>query len=444
MHTDNQNRSYYALLEGLRAIDRLVTREKDPAVLIKRACELLVRSHGFDTCTIILTDGGTTTMYADAGTGPTLANTRDILTRGKLPNCVKAVLEDQDFILRGNAGITCVQCPVKAAYSSERDSAAIRLESGGKTFGALFVSAPDSFTTNHEEQALCREMADDIAFALDGMEKEQKRARAIDALRGTRDYLDAIVSASPAAIYTLDPDGIVTHWNKAAERIFGWSATEAIGRVLPTVRPEADGEFRALLKKIISGDTMSGLELERLRKDGTTVYISLSTAPLKDANGAHIGAVAIATDVSSRRRMELDIQERMKELRCLYRMTEVYTQGLTLDQTFEIFVNDIPSAYRNPCEVGARITIDSGVFQTSSFSRTTCCQSSVVKVRGKVKGIVEVCKLGGDDTDPDDYFEREKQALLDTVAGRIGLFMELRSTQDWERPQETPGGIHAD
>lgn len=128
--------------------------------------------------------------------------------------------------------------------------------------------------------------------------------------------LQSVIDASPLAVVTFGPDGIVSTWNHAAERIFGWTAAEAIGRAHPAVAPGAEGEYRDLARRVGLGETISGVEPRRQRKDGTPVYVRLALAPVRDADGRIMGAVSFAEDITAQREREATLrrQEELLEL----------------------------------------------------------------------------------------------------------------------------------
>ncbi|MFP4036240.1 MAG: MEDS domain-containing protein, partial [Desulfobacteraceae bacterium] len=90
--------------------------------------------------------------------------------------------------------------------------------------------------------------------------------RAVEALRESEEYQRAMIAASPLAIFSLDPDGRVLTWNKAAEGIFGWSEEEVVGRFLPIVPEDQLGIFTKLRERVIGGEEFSQIELTRRRK----------------------------------------------------------------------------------------------------------------------------------------------------------------------------------
>jgi PAS domain S-box-containing protein len=116
--------------------------------------------------------------------------------------------------------------------------------------------------------------------------------------------LEAIIEASPLAIVTLDAAGLVKSWNPAAERIYGWTEEEVIDRPLPTVPTEMRAEMQRNHEAAVHGKYFSNYETVRVRKDGSTVQVSISTAPLLDADGNAVGVLALVADISERKRAE--------------------------------------------------------------------------------------------------------------------------------------------
>ncbi|MEG5063943.1 PAS domain S-box protein [Microcoleus sp. B3-A4] len=116
--------------------------------------------------------------------------------------------------------------------------------------------------------------------------------------------LEALIQACPLAITVLDcDDGTVKMWNPAAERIFGWHESEALGQFIPSVPADKREEFTANLKKIREGNAIAGMETQRQRKDGTSIDISLWATPVRDSNG-NINCMSIIADISDRKQIE--------------------------------------------------------------------------------------------------------------------------------------------
>ena len=119
--------------------------------------------------------------------------------------------------------------------------------------------------------------------------------------------LAAIVRSSEEAIVGKDLDGIITAWNPAAERLFGFTAPEAIGRSIRMIVPaDRQAEEDDVLSRLRRGETIEHFETVRVRKDGTPINVALTVSPIKDAAGRVIGASKIARDIGERLRSETE------------------------------------------------------------------------------------------------------------------------------------------
>ncbi len=121
-------------------------------------------------------------------------------------------------------------------------------------------------------------------------------------MRENDQMLQAIIRASPLAIVVLDTEGNVKLWNSAAETIYGWREQEVLNRPLPTVPAERQAEMQRDHQAALAGRSFTSYETRRLRKDGTLIDVSISTAPLTDAAGQTTGVVALVADITARKR----------------------------------------------------------------------------------------------------------------------------------------------
>jgi PAS domain S-box-containing protein len=129
----------------------------------------------------------------------------------------------------------------------------------------------------------------------------------------TRARLAAIVDSSEDAIIGKDDTGIITSWNTAAERIFGYTAEEIIGqsilRLLPADRREEEFEFLNRLKR---GEVIDHVETVRRTKSGKLLHVSLTISPIRDVNGKIVGASKIARDITPQKQLERQLQQSQK------------------------------------------------------------------------------------------------------------------------------------
>ncbi len=149
------------------------------------------------------------------------------------------------------------------------------------------------------------------------------RTRAEDTARERNRTLQALVAASPVPIVVIDPDTTVRLWNPAAERVFGWSEQEAIGRPIPIVPPEKLSECARVRDAVVRGESFHGVDTSRTTRDGRTIDVLISAAPLTDAAGVVRSIVLLFEDVTERNRTEAARQKAMRELEALHEMGKV-------------------------------------------------------------------------------------------------------------------------
>lgn len=152
------------------------------------------------------------------------------------------------------------------------------------------------------DRGLARRDADGRVIRMAGAEVDiTERKRGEEAIAN----LAAIVTSSSAAIVGLDLQGMVTSWNQAAERLYGYGAKEIIGQpVLRLIPHDRRHEEPRLLEQIAAGQLVEHFETVRIRKDGTEVNVALSVSPVVDFRGRIIGASKIAHDITERKRAE--------------------------------------------------------------------------------------------------------------------------------------------
>ncbi|MEW5829854.1 MAG: PAS domain S-box protein [Chloroflexota bacterium] len=138
------------------------------------------------------------------------------------------------------------------------------------------------------------------------------RKRAEEAIRASNETLSAIIGVSPLAVMLLNMEGMIQLWNPAAERIFGWTKDEVLGRPNPIIPPDKVDEYHRLVDHIRLGGTIAEREVVRQRKDGSRITISLSSAPLFDADGHPRAIMATVADITERKRAEGILQARLR------------------------------------------------------------------------------------------------------------------------------------
>lgn len=123
-------------------------------------------------------------------------------------------------------------------------------------------------------------------------------SRSQSTLVNLSNHLEAVLSNAPLAVMTVDPYGNIVTWNTAAERTFGLSAADVVGRPNPIVPAEDTEGYRHSLRTTLAGESMAEHRVSRLRADGSRVELRRWTAPLRDLAGGVVGAVAVFEDIT--------------------------------------------------------------------------------------------------------------------------------------------------
>ena len=168
---------------------------------------------------------------------------------------------------------------------------------GGTTVSLLLFALIRSLATTGSRAV---ELADRITVDLLASE---------ETLRAANEQLKLLIDSSPLAIYTRDTSGLVTSWNPAAQKMYGWSAAEVLGKPLPTVSSEARAESDSLRTRLLAGEPVIRYEGRRHRRDGSPIDIDASLGPLRDVSGNVRGIIAVVTDITERKQTEKALRD---------------------------------------------------------------------------------------------------------------------------------------
>jgi PAS domain S-box-containing protein len=128
--------------------------------------------------------------------------------------------------------------------------------------------------------------------------------------------LAAIVESTSDSIVSATLDGVITSWNAAAERMYGYTAAEIIGRSTSLlIPPETAPELMPVLQRVRQGEGIEHFETRLRRKDGSIIEVSLTDSPIRDASGAVVGIAAITRDTAERNRTDARFRGYWRRLR---------------------------------------------------------------------------------------------------------------------------------
>ena len=153
-----------------------------------------------------------------------------------------------------------------------------------------------------------KRIEEDLRRANEELDRRKSRE-----LRDSQNRLALIVDSSQDAIIGKNLDGIVTHWNKGAEHIYGYTAQEMIGRPISVLAPtEKKDEIPTILQKIRAGERVEYFESVRVTKDGRSLNVSISVSPIHDAEGKVVGASTIARNITGQKKIEDQLRQSQK------------------------------------------------------------------------------------------------------------------------------------
>ena len=157
-------------------------------------------------------------------------------------------------------------------------------------------------------------LAAQFALAYENVSVQESQAVHIE--RSNR-MLEAVFDLAPVAIVVVSAEGIVRIWNRAAERMFGWTAGEVIGREPPLLAPEMLAEASKVHARVLEGETIASLETKRLRRGGSAVDVSISAAVLRNPSSGLPGVMLIFSDISRLKTVEAELTQRAGDLEAL-------------------------------------------------------------------------------------------------------------------------------
>jgi len=173
-----------------------------------------------------------------------------------------------------------------------------------------------------------------VVLLVDNIALQAKMARLLETLRrqaaSDRDrhsdrerLFSAVVESSSDAIITKALDGIITGWNRAAERLFGFTPAEAVGSHIDIiVPPDRRAEVREILNRIPRGEAIEHYETLRLHKDGREVEVSLAISPIRSAAGEIVGASKTARDIGDSKRTQRALHQEIEERRRIFETSQ--------------------------------------------------------------------------------------------------------------------------
>lgn len=298
VHRQNQR---LATLNGLAAT---LSESLDLQATLRGALEQVRSGAGVDAACIQLINPGDLVISAPPELASRLAeamrahpDTAHTDTLGGTPEDALARMIDQwDQLARSGIcpGLSCLP-----------------LRSKGNPVGVLVLGAPQRRRLDSADQDLLHAIGTQIGIAIENATLHSQ-------VQQQASHLNTLIESSGNAIITIDTSGQIRSWNHAAELIYGWQKSEAIGRVLPMVPAPLLPEATALMTRVVqTGATVANVETQRLCKNGEIIPVLVTISPVCDVAGAVNGILGVSTDLRDRKRLEKDLLRQQRDLAAL-------------------------------------------------------------------------------------------------------------------------------
>lgn len=231
----------------------------------------------------------------------------------------------------------CPHCVATVTFETERVNIVTqKLNRGENTYYAELSAYPIT-----DENGKVFESVVFIQDITDKMLCHDEILRLYNEVTQTKEYIEGIIENSADAIVTSDLNGIITSWNKGADKIYGFTKEEVLGKFLPFV-PDflIDPEWENN-KRIRNGEVIKRIETFRKRKDGTIITVSLTLSPIKNAAGEVIGISGISRDISELKEVENELIRRNQELSRLFFISSAMRGTLELGKLLRMVLTAV-------------------------------------------------------------------------------------------------------
>ncbi|HPV39764.1 MAG TPA: PAS domain S-box protein [Spirochaetota bacterium] len=300
-------RHFNLVLRSIRDINHLITKEKDLYRLLKGICDNLIKNRSYNYAWIALVDENSRLLWAaEAGLAEKFHPMADMLINGTMPLCAHRAVYQRGVIVIRDPSIDCAGCPLSSLYA-DQGKMTIRINPDGRLRGILSVSIPEDLITDRDEQVLFEEIADDIEYALSGIELRGEHEVTLEELQESEERFRSIIENAPFGYYRVDLRGLFEYINTEWERMFGLSRDDVIGRHFSiTQSGEGRRQTEDQIGRVLAGETVRG-EFGMRRKDGMMVYQTYYSQPLYH-RGEIVGAEGFLNDITERKSAEMALR----------------------------------------------------------------------------------------------------------------------------------------
>ncbi len=339
------------VLRAIRKVNQLITKEKDRDKLLKGACDNLIETRGYYNAWIaLLGESSKFITTVEAGLGKDFLPMIEILKSGKITACGKDALKQTDVVVTETPFDTCKDCPLSERYEG-RGAMTARLECHGKIYGIMSVSIPTEFLKNKQENNLFKEVTNDIALALHGIEAEEEPKQTEKSLKESEASYRSIFETALTSIIVINKDGLIIDINPYHLTHIAKGKTPKenfIGKNIITHPTVVKAGLSEVYIKVLKGESFDLKDVYfPLLTTGTDGYFNVKGKSLLK-NGKVVGAVIMHEDITKRKIAESALQQSKEK--------------------YHLLVENAPSVLWKTSEKGITVFISSNIKKVYGYT----------------------------------------------------------------------------
>lgn len=286
-------------------------------------------------------------------------------------------------------------------------------------------------TADHEHARLNKQLSQN----LEELGKSEARLTSSEReLRRAYERLRYHINNTPLAVIERNNNLEITYWNKRAEELFGWTAAEVLG-VRPQdflLHPEDRARAIQSMDEALTQKRESNfMDIRTVNKNGNVLHCLWYFSFLRNEHGELETVLSFISDITVQRRVDYYLNERIKELRTLYNVSQLLTtSGKSMHDVFTSFPGLLPPGWQYPDICAARLEVSGVAYQTENYRESPFAQSIKIEMEGTEIGRLEVVYLEETPREHEGPFFKEERDLLTGIAGMLQVYIERKLEEE--------------
>lgn len=283
----------------------------------------------------------------------------------------------------------------------------------------------------HELAGLNRQLSEN----LDELVRSEARLTASEReLRRAYERLRYHINNTPLAVIERNNNLEITYWNKRAEELFGWTASEVLGIHPQDFLLHPDDKARAIksMDEALNQKRESNfMDIRTITKNGDVLHCLWYFSFLRNEHGDLETILSFISDITTQRRVDYYLNERIKELRTLYNVSQLLTtSGKSMHDVFSSFPRLLPPGWQYPDVCAARLEVSGVAYQTENYRESPFEQSIKIEINRSEIGCLRIVYLEEKPTEYEGPFFKEERDLLIGIVGMLQVYIERKLEEE--------------